>query len=292
MSLKNKLCFVFLYIVIIAVFSFVLVKEHRYANIEKEDLTTVTEIFTSSKKTKNVYRITCESGNEYLLTHILADDEHLNALNDGDVLELGLYRNDIIELISNGKTIISVEECNERYSKQFNVSIIVVPSLTIGLIIITFGINFLLKRLEAKSKIDYNVNDVKEYEIIDKKVYANIQNSIYKKNGILRCNILEQIESDKLVYTFYKSMLDYINEKELVLLIDDCCSNDELALVFYKNKEKLYFTEIYRERKEPFEIEKTLFWYYPYNSKLTKSEQIEFVQAVEDYIRYNPDLLK
>lgn len=292
MSLKNKLCFAFLYIVIIAVFSFVLVKEHRYSNIEKEDLTTVTEIFTNSEKTKNVYRITCESGNEYFLTHILADDEHLNALNDGDVLELGLYRNDIIELISNGKTIISVEECNERYSKQFNVSIIVVPSITVGLIVITFGINFLLKRLEAKSKIDYNVNNVKEYEVIDKKVYDNIQNSIYKKNGILRCNILEQIESDKLVYTFYKSMLDYINEKELVLLIDDGCSNDELALVFYKNKEKLYFTEIYREGKEPFEIEKTLFWYYPYNSKITKSEQIEFVQAVEDYIRYNTDLLK
>ena len=78
-------------------------------------------------------------------------------------------------------------------------------------------------------------------EKIDDKVYKSIQDSIYKKNGYLRCNILEQIESDELVYTFYKSMIDYLNDRELVLLIDDGCLDDGLAMAFYKDKEKLYF---------------------------------------------------
>ena len=102
----------------------------------------------------------------------------------------------------------------------------------------------------------------------------------------------EQIESDELVYTFYKAMIDYLNDRELVLLIDDGCLDDGLAMAFYKDKEKLYFEMIYRDGKEPFEIEEKLFWYYPYNSKVTKEEQREFNNAVEEYITFNKDLLK
>ena len=87
-------------------------------------------------------------------------------------------------------------------------------------------------------------------------------------------------------------MLDYIKEQELVLLIDDGGSNDELAMVFYKSGEKLYFTQLYRDGNKPFEIEKDLFWYYPYNIKPSKAEQEEFNQTVKEYIIYNPKLLK
>ena len=87
-------------------------------------------------------------------------------------------------------------------------------------------------------------------------------------------------------------MIDYLNDRELVLLIDDGCLDDGLAMAFYKDKEKLYFEMIYRDGKEPFEIEEKLFWYYPYNSKVTKEEQRKFNNAVEEYITFNKDLLK
>ena len=288
MKLKNIIC-LSVYIIFIAFLTFTLVEEHRYANIDKEDLEYVTEIYVSSDKTKSRYRITCESGNKYFITYILADDEHIEPLNIGDVLELGIYKNDIIELVSNGNMVISIDDCNERYTKQFNISIIVFPSVVLGLVLVIIGGWFLLKRLEHKEVSNYSTE---ENEIIDERVYESIQKSIYKKDGLLRCNILEKIESDKLVYTFYKAMLDYIKEQEVVLLIDDGGSNDELAMVFYKSGEKLYFTQLYRNGNEPFEIEKDLFWYYPYNIKPSKAEQEEFAKAVKEYIIYNPELLK
>ena len=288
MKLKNIIC-LSVYIIFIAFLTFTLVEEHRYANIDKEDLEYVTEIYVSSDKTKGHYRITCESGNKYFITYILADDEHVESLNNGDVLELGVYKNDIIELVSNGNMVISIDDCNERYTKQFNISIIVFPSVVLGLVLVYIGGWFLLKRLEYKETPNYST---KENEIIDERVYKSIQKSIYKKDGLLRCNILEKIESDKLVHTFYKAMLDYIKEQEVVLLIDDGGSNDELAMVFYKSGEKLYFTQLYRNGNEPFEIEKDLFWYYPYNIKPSKTEQEEFAKAVKEYIIYNPELLK
>ena len=289
MKLKSIICFVILSIIAIVAISFMLAEEYRYANIEKEELKYVSEIYMSSDKIKGHYRIICESGNKYFITYILADDEHIESLNNGDVLELGIYKNDIIELVSNGNMVISIDDCNERYTKQFNTSIIVIPLVTFGLILLIIGGCLLLKRLEYKDAPNYST---KENEIIDERVYDNIQKSIYKKGGLLRCNILEQIESDKLVYTFYKAMLDYVKEQELVLLIDDGGSNDELAMVFYKSGEKLFFTQLYRNGNEPFEIEKDLFWYYPHNTKPTKIEQEEFDQAVKEYIIYNPKLLK
>ena len=129
-------------------------------------------------------------------------------------------------------------------------------------------------------------------EKIDDKVYKSIQDSIYKKNGYLRCNILEQIENDELVYTFYKAMIDYLYDRELVLLIDDGCTDDGLAMVFYKDGKKLYFNTIFREGNKPFEIERSLFWYYPYDAKVTKEESEAFIDAVEEYITFNKDLLK
>lgn len=293
MKLRNKIIFVFLYIVMIVGFTFALINEHKYANIQEQDLTFTTEVFVNSKKTKSSYHITCESGNKYHITQILADDEHLDMLEQGDLLELGLNGNSVIVLVSNGETIISIDDCNQRYAKNFKTSIIVLPSVMVGMILLPVGIHFLFKKIE-KDYIEgnYKINNVKINEVVDEKVYKSIQDSIYKKNGYLRFNILEQIESDELIYTFYKAMIDYLNDRELVLLIDDGCLDDGLAMAFYKDKEKLYFEMIYRDGKESFEIEGKLFWYYPYNSKVTKEESKAFIDAVGEYIAFNKDLLK
>ena len=49
---------------------------------------------------------------------------------------------------------------------------------------------------------------------------------------------------------------------------------------------------IYRDGKEPFEIEEELFWYYPYDAKKEKEETIAFSNAVKEYIAFNKDLLR
>lgn len=293
MKLRNKIIFAFLYIVMIVGFTFALINEHKYANIQEQDLTFTTEVFVNSKKTKSSYHITCESGNKYHITQILADDEHLDMLEQGDLLELGLNGNSVIVLVSNGETIISIDDCNQRYAKNFKTSIIVLPSVMVGMILLLVGINFLYKKIE-KDYIegDYKINNVKINEVVDEKVYKSIQDSIYKKNGYLRCNILEQIDSDELVYTFYKAMIDYLSDRELVLLIDDGCIDDGLAMAFYKDGNKLYFEMIYREDNKPFEIERSLSWYYPFDAKVTKEESIAFIDAVDEYITYNKDFLK
>lgn len=292
MKTKNQIMFIVLYILMIVIFSFVLSNQYKYSHIQENELTTVSEVFDYSAKEKNHYTIYCESGNKYNISYISADDEHIDCLKAGDVLSLGLDHKQVLKLEANGLTIISIEDCNYRYAKQFKVSVIVCPIMIMVVVLIHTGLNFWLKKIENNYKCNYNNSIVKTHEIIDKKLYKKIQESIYKKEGYLRCNILEQIESDELVYTFYKSMIDYLNDRELVLLIDDGCLDDGLAMAFYKDKEKLYFEIIYRDGKEPFEIERSLFWYYPYDAKVTKEESKAFVDAVEEYITYNKDLLK
>jgi hypothetical protein len=293
MKLKDKIIFAFLYIVMIAIFTFTLIDEHKYATIQKDELTIVTEVFSESKNIKGDYKIICDSGKEYLLAYIIADDEHIEGIKPGDELILSIDKNRIFEFTVNGEVIISLEESNQIYNEHFKTLLVIFPSVIVGMILLSVGIHFLFKKIEQDYvEGNYKSNYVKINEVVDEKVYKSIQDSIYKKNGYLRCNILEQIENDELVYTFYKAMIDYLNNRELVLLIDDGCTDDGLAMVFYKDGNKLYFNTIFREENKPFEIERSLFWYYPYDAKVTKEESKAFIDAVDEYMTYNKDLLK
>lgn len=285
MKLKDKIIFAFLYIVMIAGFTFTLINEHKYATIQKDELTIVTEVFSESKNIQGDYKIICDSGKEYLLAYIIADDEHIEGIKPGDELILIIDKNRIFEFTVNGEVIISLEESNQIYNEHFKTLLVIFPFVIVGMILLLVGIHFLFKKIE-KDYVEgnYKSNYVKINEVVDEKVYKSIQDSIYKKNGYLRCNILEQIENDELVYTFYKAMIDYLNDRELVLLIDDGCLDDGLAMVFYKDNNKLYFNMIYRDGKEPFEIEEELFWYYPFDAKVTSKESLDFIRAVEAYM--------
>ena len=293
MKLKDKIIFAFLYIVMIAGFTFTLINEHKYATIQKDELTIVTEVFSESKNVKGDYKIICDSGKEYLLAYIIADDDHIEGIKPGDELILSVDKNRIFEFTVNGEVIISLEESNQIYNEHFKTLLVIFPSVIVGMILLSVGIHFLFKKIEQDYvEGNYKSNYVKINEVVDEKVYKSIQDSIYKKNGYLRCNILEQIENDELVYTFYKAMIDYLNDRELVLLIDNGCLDDGLAMVFYKDGNKLYFNTLFREGNKPFEIERSLFWYYPFDAKVTKEESKAFVDAVDEYMTYNKDLLK
>ena len=293
MKLKDKIIFAFLYIVMVAVFTFTLIDEHKYASIQKDGLTIVTEVFSESKNIKGDYKIICDSGKEYLLAYIIADDEHIEGVKPGDELILSVDKNRIFEFTVNGEVIISLEKSNQIYNEHFKTLLVIFPSVMVGMILLPLGIHFLFKKIE-KDYVEgnYKSNSVKINEKIDDKVYKSIQDSIYKKNGYLRCNILDQIENDELVYTFYKAMIDYLNDRELVLLIDDGCTDDGVAMVFYKDGNKLYFNTIFREENKPFEIERSLFWYYPFDAKVTEEESEAFIDALNEYMTFNKDLLK
>ena len=97
MKLKDKIIFAFLYIIMIAIFTITLIDEHKYATIQKDELTIVTEVFSESKNIKGDYKIICDSGKEYLLAYIIADDEHIEGIKPGDELILSIDKNRIKE---------------------------------------------------------------------------------------------------------------------------------------------------------------------------------------------------
>ena len=99
MKLKDKIIFAFLYIVMIAIFTFTLIDEHKYATIQKDELTIVTEVFSESKNIKGDYKIICDSGKEYLLAYIIADDEHIEGIKPGDELILSIDKSHLNKLL-------------------------------------------------------------------------------------------------------------------------------------------------------------------------------------------------
>ena len=169
----------------IVIFSFVLSNQYKYSHIQENELTTVSEVFDYSAKEKNHYTIYCESGNKYNISYISADDEHIDCLKAGDVLSLGLDHKQVLKLEANGLTIISIEDCNYRYAKQFKVSVIVCPIMIMVVVLIHIGLNFWLKKIENNYKCNYNNSIVKTNEIIDKKLDRTTRYYISKTGGVL-----------------------------------------------------------------------------------------------------------
>lgn len=86
--------------------------------------------------------------------------------------------------------------------------------------------------------------------------------------------------------------MEYIENNKLILLIEDGCKENGLAMVFYRNGEKLYFNQIFREKNVAFRIEKKLYWFIPFDCQVTKEEKNNFLKVVNEYIEKNSDLLK
>ena len=289
MKLKEKIVYIFLLVISLALFIFIIIDQKKYSEIKKEELTVVTEIYSETQKTRKFYTIVCKSGNEYKLSLILGDDDHIEKLSNGDEIILGVNNKMVIELSCDGDKIITIDDCHKRYNKQVKISIIVLPLMILFIIIVYIVSTILIRKYDLSQKTKYSSMINKK---IDKDVFQKIQESIYEENGILRCNILEQIESVDLIYTFYKAMVEYIENNKLVLLIEDGCKENGLAMVFYRNGEKLYFNQIFREKNVAFRIEKKLYWFFPFDCQVTKEEKNNFLKVVNEYIEKNSDLLK
>ena len=177
MKLKDKIIFTILYIIMIIGFSIGLFFEHKYANIQKDELTVVTESFSESKNIQGDYKIICDSGKEYLLAYIIADDEHIDGIKPGDELILSVDKNRIFEFTVNGEVIISLEESNQIYNEHFKTLLVIFPSVIVGMFLLSVGIHFLFKKIE-KDYVEgnYKSNYVKINEVVDEKVYRSIQN--------------------------------------------------------------------------------------------------------------------
>lgn len=288
MKRNDNIIYIVLCVLEVLLFAFVISNQYKYTKIEYSELQIVNEEFLSYTKSKSFYKIKCESGNEYIISYIFADDEHVNALKEGDTLILGIDDNTIVELGVNGNKVLTIEDCHKAYKQHIKTTLIILP-MFILLTCIPIFLPFILKTVRNKKEIKHKI---RISEIVNQELYEKIQNSIYKENGTLRCNILEQLSDDEVVYTFYKAMIDYLNNQEFILMIDDGCLDDGLALAFYKDDDKLYFEQIFKDESEPFEVLNVLNWYYPFNASVTKEEQKSFSKALNEYALYNDGLVK
>lgn len=288
MRVRDKILFVISILIFVFFFGITFLDQYQFTKVNKEDLIFAEGIFDHYTSSKNNYLIICEDGKEYKLSLIHGDEEHVNLLKNGDKLVLGMYDDRIVEMSVNDNKILSIEDCVENYKNQIKFISIFFPSFILLIIISIVVSNHFMKKFNKKNNID----GIKYKEELNEELYNVIQNSIYNKNGYLRCNILEQLDGENVEYTFYKALLDYIEENEIVLMIEDGCLNDEMAFVFYKENNKLYFNELFRDGEVPFEIDEILFWEYPFDGKVTKEEQQRFNYALNLYIQDNNEILK
>ncbi len=286
---KNIILMITANLLLIALFVMSTYKSYQFTKLEESDLTYIKTTFDSYKTTKRMYKIICKDQSTYQITKILADDEHLEQLKPDDLIILSVVDNDVVELEVNGQKIITLDDCYKKHKNQIKFLTIFVPLFLIFINGFPGLIFFLSKKL---LNITNQEKSIKLNETLYKAVYNNVLQSIYVKKGVYHCNILEQIESDLLVFTITKAIIDYINNNELVLMIDDGCKNDEMAFIFYKLGEKLYINQVFRDGIEPFEIDNQLFWYYPDNAKVTKEEQKLFEQAIKQFLLFDEELLK
>ena len=246
----------------------------------------VEEYFKDYRIDDTYYKINCIDGDEYKITKIVSDSEMLDLISEGDKLKLSIHKNEIVELNVNGKDILVLEVYQDTYHRQFIITIIIVFIFIIAFIGGKYVVNKFDKAINQKIENEKHFDDY-----VDEEVYKRIQNSITKKNGIYRCNILEEISDDRLVTTFCRAIIDYINEGELVFMIDECGTEDSLALVFFKMNDKLYFEQLFKEEDGMFELSTELYWYYP-GGNITDDEASKFLRAVKEFKLFNKDLVK
>lgn len=285
-KIKNILSLIFsIFLIFLAIglLSYFVFDQYSHTIIKEEALEQVQETFESYSRSKSSYKIHCKSENIYRITKILIKEDEIDSILADDVLLLGIRKNEIIVISVNDKALITIEECHSRYRDQMNITIIVVSLLAV--LLISLGI-FLF----YFSKKPYKRNLSKR--VINEKLQKEILSSIVQENGIYRCDILEKIEEDDSEYTLYCALKEFLEEDELVFMIDQAGKEDGLALIFYRLENNISFEEAYLEEDGSYELDDMLFWWYPSMEEATKVEQEKYRKAIERFNLYHEGLLK
>lgn len=273
-------------------YSFIIFEQYTYSSISENELDYVTDIYVDYTDTNNSYRIKCANGN-YFLPKVLLKKDEVKSINPDDTLYLGLYKDKTILTIKvNDNDLISIDDCHNKYARQYKLSLFIVSCATFLIVGISIGVNLIKKK--SLQKDDERIKkEVEQLDInkINKKIYNEIIESIQKIEGKYYCSILNKIEDDALNSTFVKAMLDYLDEDEIYLMIDSSGKDESLALIFYKLNNKLFFDISFKNDNNKFDISNDLLWYYP-SIKPTKEECLKFKKAVDKFLLDNENVEK
>ena len=279
LSRKKEIIFsVICLVLFIGLIVYFVSRPYNYSKLEESSLTKVEENYESYSTTKSKYKIKCISGNEYELDRFLVEYEIIESFNNNDKLVLHIYNKDIIELEINDNVILNLESSNQKYYENFKT--LLITSITFSLVIVAISIKMRSNNSKKNVKEELNQN-----------LYLEIQDSIHEENGILKCNLLKYYDDDENIYTFYKAMLDYIDEDKIYFMSEDD-NGAEIGYIFYKLGLKLYAFDDWRDNKEPYEINGELVeWYYP-DVKVTDEAKEKFFLALEEFEDNHKDLIK
>ena len=256
-------------------------RPYRYSRLEKDSLELKEEKYESYSTTRSTYKIKCVSGNEYEIDSLLVNDELIKTINSNDLLILYVSNKDVMELQVNDTVLLSLEESKDKYHENFKT--LLITSLTFTVVIISISVAYEIKM----RKKDPSKNIKKE---LNQEVYYAIQNSIKEENGILKCELSNYVDDFDNTYTFYKAILDYIEEDKIYFMIEDDY-DEQIGFMFYKLGLKLYFDEYGRKGDEPFEVDSAFSWYYP-NVSATDEAKSKFSLALKEFAENNKDLIK
>ena len=294
MEKRKNYSFIIGLIIVIGMVLYLVIQQYQYSVISEDKLSEVTENYSSYRNSKNNYFINCESGKSYCVSKALLSSEEMDALSSGDELNIQFAgKRDIIVLKVNGEYLLTLEETHDGYHHQMIRYIIVFSCLIALGIGMRFMLNIFINKKSNKEQAKLNNKDEDKKEVLDEDLYQEIKNAIYEKDGVYRFKNSEAFDLDENDYTLYKAMMDYLKEDQFLLAIDDMEENDEVAHIFYKLNNKLQYDMLFREGKVPFEINPDfLDWYYPEYSEILEEEKASYKHAIDEYVFYNPELLK
>ncbi len=261
--------------------------------IRKDDLSYVTKTYDTYKASRGIYKIYCKDQSKYNITEIVIDRADLDKINKGDQLIIGVKENTIIELNVNGQLVLDYDTFHQEYIDHCKVFYIVVPIFMLFLVGIPLLIEKILIINEKKTseKIALQEQVVREKGINDY-IYETIQKNIWSSQGFYYCNILEQLDDVDIIYTFYMAIIDYLDENQIYVMLEQSAKNNCLAFIFYKLGDKLSMEMCFRDDPdEPFVTDSVLCWYYP-DVKTKSEEQKMYLEELNKYILENPELLK
>ena len=89
--------------------------------------------------------------------------------------------------------------------------------------------------------------------------------------------------------TFYQSILDTLNDKQVALVYDDNSEDEDCAYLFYKSGDKLYADYLYAYNELYYFSNEYPCWYTEYHRYLTAGETVELINALKSYIDEKED---
>lgn len=275
---------------VILSFIFDIIKSSKYLILSKEDLLienlSVQEVIVKSRSSEILF---VENNNRYYIENKVGfDDELLASLESNDEVMVYIvessykeYDYEIIEMYYQDQAIVTID----NYYNQYKLSTIIYISIIAILSLLMVIYIFLSKR---SSKVNIKPITVDLDNPDTKKRYDLLKNSFYIKNKKHTSDVLTYLDGE--VDLLYVVVFDLLNNGELRLVNDECCEDDSMAFLLYKNHDKLLFEYISKNNNGLYELSLDYYsWTYPIYEELNDKEKDEYKRVSNQFVLLNSD---